>query len=209
MKAAVFMAKGQPFEVREYPLDAPSEGMAAVLLERSGICGTDVHIWDGAIGFAGPMILGHEFIGRVHALGAGATTDCLGAPLAAGDRVIVNVIEPCGKCVPCRTGGSASCLHLADSLTYLKAPDKAPHFHGGFAEATAVPTRYLHKMPSEIPSDVASAFLCAGPTVFCGVRYAGPVDPGEHVVVQGSGPVGLFATLYASACRAASVTMIG
>lgn len=209
MKAAVFISKGKPFELRDYALQTPSEGMSTVLLERSGICGTDVHIWDGAIGFNGPMIIGHEFIGRLHAMGKGQCNDCLGATLAVGDRVIVNVIEPCGHCVPCKTGGAASCLNLGASLVYLKSPELAPHFHGGFAEATVVPTRYLHKIPADIPADVVSAFLCAGPTILCGLRYAGPIEPGQHVVVQGSGPVGLFAALYAARAGAASVTMIG
>lgn len=209
MKAAVFVEKGKPFEIRDYPLAEPAAGMASVTLEMSGICGTDVHIWDGAIAFGGPMIIGHEFLGRVQALGAGEPRDCFGEPLAAGDRVIVNVIEPCGTCRVCRAGGQASCLRLGESLVYLKSPEEAPHLHGGFAEATVVPIRYLHKMPAAIPANVAAAFLCAGPTVLCGLRYAGGVQPGEHVVVQGSGPVGLFAALYARHCRAASVTLIG
>ncbi len=209
MKAAVFVEKNKPFEIRDYAAAPPEADMAVVALECSGICGTDVHIYEGAIGFAGPLIIGHEFIGVVKELGAGHKVDCFGKAVKVGDRVIVNVIEPCGRCRCCITGGGASCLNLAKSLTYLKSPAEAPHFHGGFAEVTCCPTRYLHVMPSSIPTDVAAAFLCAGPTVLCGLGYAGTVEKKEHVVVQGSGPVGLFAALYAAENGAKSVTLIG
>lgn len=209
MKAAVFIQGKHPFEIREYPLSAPAANQAVVRLECSGICGTDVHIHEGALAIPGPMIIGHEFIGRVRALGRGVRKDCFGSPLRVGDRVIVNVIEPCGRCRPCKTGGAASCLNLGKSLIYAQDPAKAPHLHGGFAEATVVPTRYLHKLPAKIPSEVVASFLCAGATVFCGLRYAGGVMKGEHVVVQGSGPVGLCAAMVAKSLGAKTVTLIG
>ena len=88
MNAAVFIAPRAPFEIRDYPLADPAPGMASVLLEASGLCGTDVHIWEGALAMAGPMILGHEFLGRIQALGDGPRVDCFGAPLAPGDLVV-------------------------------------------------------------------------------------------------------------------------
>jgi 5-exo-hydroxycamphor dehydrogenase len=207
----VFVGAGRPFEMREYPVVAPPDGMAAVDLVSSGICGTDVHIWEGAIPFAGPMILGHEFLGRVRSLGAEHTgaLDCMGRKVSLGDLVAVNVIEPCGNCDLCKTGGAASCLHLMESLTYTRSPDEAPHLHGGFAEATVCPARYLHRVPSGLPPEVAAAFLCAGPTVVRAMAYAGGTARGDHVVVQGSGPVGLFAVMWASRHGAASVTLVG
>jgi threonine dehydrogenase-like Zn-dependent dehydrogenase len=208
MNAAIFTTPNAPFELRDYPLTDPAPGMASVMLETSGLCGTDVHIWEGKLGMTGPMILGHEFLGRVCALGEGPRTDCLGQPLAPGDLVAVNVIEACGACRLCATGGAASCEHLGESLTYTRNPDEAPHFHGGFAAINYSPARYLHKLPAGLPADVAAALLCAGPTVIRGVAYAG-LDASEHVVVQGSGPVGLFAVWYARLRGAATVTLLG
>jgi 5-exo-hydroxycamphor dehydrogenase len=184
--------------------------MAVVELVTSGICGTDVHIWEGALAMPRPVIPGHEFLGRVSALGADAEArDCMGEPVKVGDLVAVNVIEPCGKCLLCRTGGAASCLFLGESLTYTRSPDEPPHLYGGYAEATVCPIRYLHRLPDGLAPEVAAAFLCAGPTVIRAVTYGGGIGSREHVVVQGSGPVGLFATLWASHCGAASVTLIG
>lgn len=208
---AVFVGAGMPFEAREYPIVDPAPGMAVVRLVSSGICGTDVHIWEGAIPFSGPMILGHEFLGRVADPGDAGTQakDCLGSPIAPGDLVAVNVIEPCGACALCRTGGAASCLHLMESLTYTRSPEEPPHLHGGFAEATICPIRYLHRLPDGLPPDVAAAFLCAGPTIVRAMQYGGGIQAGEHVVIQGSGPVGMFAALWASRHGAGTVTLIG
>ncbi|NLI00573.1 MAG: alcohol dehydrogenase catalytic domain-containing protein [Chthonomonadales bacterium] len=213
VKAAVFERAQEPLAIRTYPTpDAEPDG-AVVDLVSSGICGTDVHIWEGAIPFVGPLILGHEFLGRVRALGPcvrePVAKDCMGQPVKVGDLVAVNVIEPCGACRLCQTGGAASCLNLMDSMTYTRSPDEPPHLFGGYAEMTVCPTRYLHRIPDGLPPDIAATFLCAGPTVVRGIVYAGGIGPDDHVVVQGSGPVGLFAALYASKSGAASVTLIG
>ncbi len=207
--AAVFVGCDRGLEVRSLPVLPPAEGRAVVDLVASGVCGTDVHILEGAIGIPAPFIPGHEFLGRVAELGDGPHVDCLGRPVKPGDLVAVNVIEPCGSCLLCATGGAASCINLMASLSYIADPDVAPHLHGGYAEATNCPTRYLQLLPPGLEPMAASAFLCAGPTVVRAMAYAGGVRPGEHVVVIGSGPVGLFGVLWAARHGAASVTMIG
>jgi len=209
MKAAIFVGPGKPFEIRDYPPPAAQPGKAVVRLVASGLCGTDLHIWEGAIAMPAPIILGHEFLGYVQDLGTGEHQDCRGQAVRPGDLVAVNVIAPCGECLLCRTGGDASCLRLGESLTYVRSVETPPHFHGGFAEVTVAPIAYLHRLPEGLPAMVAASCLCAGPTVIRGLRYAGGIIPGEHVVVQGSGPVGLFAALYAAQMGAGTVTLIG
>ncbi len=131
MKAAVFIAPNSPLEIRDYPLLPVAAGMTRVSLLTSGLCGTDLHIWEGALAMSPPVIPGHEYLGRIEEIGEGDTRDCLGQPLKVGDQVVVNVIEACGCCHLCETGGDASCLNLLASLTYIKSPEFPPHFHGG------------------------------------------------------------------------------
>lgn len=212
VKAAVFHEPHKPLEIRDVGVPEVPEGMALMELVSSGICGTDVHIYEGAIGIPGPFIPGHEFLGRVAVLNpsrGGAAKDCMGREVQAGEVAAVNVIEACGECLLCRTGGAASCLNLMQSLTYTRSPDEPPYLHGGYAEATICPIGYLHRLPDGLPGDVAAAFLCAGPTVVRAMTYGGGIAKGEHVAVQGSGPVGLFAVLWAARHGAGSVTLIG
>ncbi len=110
MKAAIFIKANSPLHIREYPQTDPQPGQALIQLETSGLCGTDIHIWDGAIPMQDKVILGHEYIGRIEAFGTGERFDCLGTSLEIGDLVAVNVIDPCDKCLLCLTGGAASCL---------------------------------------------------------------------------------------------------
>ena len=126
MKAAVFTKPGKALEIREYPVQTPGKGDVGLKLLRSGICGTDVHILEGRLAIPGPFIPGHEFIGEVNELGQGPGLDCNNKKLRKGDKVIVGVGIPCGKCFSCINNETASCLNFG--VTYLKDPELAPHF---------------------------------------------------------------------------------
>lgn len=205
VKAAVFTGANTALEIREYPVSLPREGEVGVSLERSGICGTDVHIHEGRLAIPGPFIPGHEFIGTVDALGKGAVHDGRGKKLKRGDRVIVSVAIPCGTCFSCRTGETASCLNFG--VTYLKDPDQPPHLFGGFAEYVFAPAGNCVKVPRTVDLDAVAAFPCAGPTALRAFEYAGGLTGDELVVVQGTGPVGLFAIAWAAraGCRVAAI----
>jgi threonine dehydrogenase-like Zn-dependent dehydrogenase len=195
--AAVYSNAHTPLDTRSYPVLAPGAGEARVRLEQSGICGTDLHILHGRLAIPGPLILGHEFIGRLDALGSTPACDGLGHPLALNDAVIACVAVPCGGCASCAREETASCLNFG--VTYFKDPAVAPHFHGGFAEYLFSPLQNLIKIPAGISIDAVAAFPCAGPTIIRACAYGGGVEAGELVVVQGTGPVGLFAIAWAVA----------
>lgn len=183
-------------EVREYPVLAPAAGQALLSLQRSGVCGTDIHIVTGRLGLPAPLILGHEFVGRIAQLGSGAAVDGLGHSLAVGDTAIACVALPCGACFSCGHGHTASCMNFG--VTYVADPAKAPHFFGGFAEYLHSPATSLVKVPVGLQLDAVAATPCAGPTVIRAFEYGGYPEPGELVVVQGTGPVGLFAIAWAA-----------
>ncbi|WP_176013519.1 alcohol dehydrogenase catalytic domain-containing protein [Victivallis sp. Marseille-Q1083] len=205
-KAAIFQGPGQPFQVREYPTVQPGPGLAGLALLSSGICGTDVHIAAGKLAMPDfPLIIGHEFIGRIDMLGAGPAVDALGRPLAVGDRVIASVAVPCGNCFNCRKGETASCL--AFGVTYAQPASDPPHFHGGFAEYLYSPLTNLVKLPEQVDTFAAAAFPCGGPTVIRACEYGGGLEADELIAIQGNGSLGLFALAWAKAhrCRTALI----
>ena len=206
-KCVVFHGPGREFEVREFEVAQPAENMVGLKLVSSGICGTDVHIHQGYLKMPDfPLVPGHEFIGEVDSVGQGAATDALGNELRLGDRVVACVAIPCGKCLNCLRGETASCL--AFGVTYVKNVNDAPHFHGGFAEYLYSPAKNLVRLPAGVEPYAAAAVPCSGPTVILSCAYGGGLEPGELVVIQGNGSLGLFALAWAKSqgCR---VMLIG
>ena len=204
-KAAVFTQAGKPLEIRSYPVTAPKGEMVLLKLKLSGICGTDHHIIEARLPVPPPLIPGHEFIGTVEQIGSRAKKDGLGRSLRVGDTVIACVANPCGKCFNCRKGETANCLNFG--VTNLRDPKEAPHLFGGFAERLYQPASTIVHVPAGIPLEAVAAFPCAGPTAIHGFGRAGGLAKGETVVVQGTGPVGLFAIAWAKAagCRVAAI----
>ncbi len=202
--AAVFVEANRPLEIRRYPILPPEAGHVRLQLVMSGICGTDIHILQGRLPIPPPFIPGHEFVGRIEALGDGVTTDGLGTRLRKGDTVIACVALPCGDCFCCERGETASCLNFG--VSNIKDPETAPHFFGGFAEQLHQPARTLVKIPPSLDVRGVAALPCAGPTILRAMDFAGGLSGDELVVVQGTGPVGLFAIAYAAA---AGCTVVG
>lgn len=197
-KAAVFTGVEQPFSVQEYAVASPSAGMALLELVASGICGTDIHIHRGKIPLGAPLIIGHEFIGRVLEI---SPEDAEEQDIHTGDAVIASVASPCGECLLCKDGDDANCLHMG--VTYVQDPAVPPHFFGGYGEYNYSPAANLVKIPPALDPKMACVFPCAGPTAlhaFALAEKAGVDLKKIHTaVVQGLGPVGTFAVLYLAA----------
>src|SRR3954467_8358312 len=106
--AAVVTAGGEPLELREFALTAPDPGALLVKVDRATICGSDVHAWDGMLARSFdiqlPIVLGHETVGSIVALGDGARRDSVGTDLREGDRVVWEH-EACGRCYECTVLG--------------------------------------------------------------------------------------------------------
>lgn len=196
--AAVFEGPGKPFTLREYDICPVPEGMARLRLIASGICGTDVHIKNGKIPVGFPAIIGHEFVGEIEEI---SPEDARHYGLEKGDRVISVIACPCGECLLCRQGDDANCVRMG--VTNAGHPGTPPHFYGGFTEINFSPARNLVKIPAQTDALAAAVFACAGPTAmhaFSLARKAGfVINEASTAVVQGSGPVGLFAVLYLAA----------
>lgn len=196
-RAAVLEAFGEPLQVREYPLPEPEPGAILVAIELATVCGSDLHIWKGELGSTYtvpmPLIIGHEAVGRVVALGAGSERDSVGVQLALGDRVVW-ANEPCRHCETCTVEGELT-LCPNRQLIGLRDCSVPPHFRGAFAEyAYITPGSGRLRVPDEVKSAWASAGSCALRTVIDTVQSAGRIDFMDSAVVQGAGPLGLFTT---------------
>jgi threonine dehydrogenase-like Zn-dependent dehydrogenase len=210
IKAAVLTAYQQPLEAREYPdLPRPEAGEAVVRVEMAGICGTDVHLWLGQLAIPLPVIMGHETAGRIEALGAGLEKDWRGNPLQVGDRVTWASSIVCGECFYCRVKRQPTrCVgRKAYGISYCA--DHAPHLRGGYAEKIHLRAgTAIFRIPDQVPSESVIGAGCALVTAIHGIERC-PVEWGDVVVIQGSGPVGLAALAIARESGAARIVVIG
>ena len=198
-RAAVFMGAEQDFEIREFPVTAAPSGYGRLELIASGVCGTDLHIHSGRLGAAAPTVIGHEFVGR---LVEADEKEAAAYGLAVGDAVIADIAVPCGECLLCKSGDDANCVCMG--LTNAGSIDQPPYLWGGYAEVNYTPLSNLIKIPETVDPTVAATFACPGPTAIHAVRLAR--EAGVKLsrvgcaVVQGLGPVGMFAILYLREC---------
>ena len=180
MKAAVFY---EPNDLRVEDVPEPEIADDEVLVEVAacGFCGSDVEYYYGKspVGTAdgkGPLVLGHEFAGRV--AGIGKLAGAYG--LAEGDRVAVNPIQSCNACMACRSGKPQFCANL--SVLGVTT-------NGGFATYAKTKAAHAYKLPDSL-TDEQGAFVEMLSAAVNAVRKA-DVQPGDFVVVYGPGPVGL------------------
>ena len=207
-KAIFFLGAGQPLEVREYPLpdDLPPKAIL-VKTNLATVCGSDMHSWRGRRPFPTPAVLGHEGVGTILSMGSEVDRDTRGQTLAVGDRITWTIMSSCGECVFCRLHAlPQKCLELFKYGHTVS--DVAPYFLGTFGEYVYLkPGTGLFKVPDEMPDETASPLMCAAATVAAGLDKAS-VAPGDTVVIQGAGMLGLYAAAFVSALGAGQVIVI-
>lgn len=173
MKAAVLIAPGR-FEVRDVPLPQFGAEDALIRVSRTGICGTDLHIFHGHYAADRlPLIPGHEFCGSVDEVGANVRH------LTPGQRVVADINIGCGTCYWCRRNEVLNC----PTMTQVGIGRD-----GAFAEYVSLPARLVIPAPDAVPD----AVLALTEPVACVVRAARKADArfGQSVVILGAGPMG-------------------
>lgn len=173
MRAAVLAEPGR-FEIEERPVPKPGRGEVLIKIARVGICGTDMHIFNGHYAADSlPMIPGHEFTGTIHALGDGVSG------LDVGAKAVVDMNIGCGSCFWCRRNEVLNCPEMEQMGISID---------GAFAEYLAVPARLVIPAPEHMPFNV----LALTEPLACVVRAARKARAtfGQSVVVLGAGPIG-------------------
>ncbi|MDP6506131.1 MAG: alcohol dehydrogenase catalytic domain-containing protein, partial [Planctomycetota bacterium] len=193
-RVAVVTTNRGAFDFREYSVPDPAPDSAIVKMICCNICGSDLHLWRGdarPLEEGLPQILGHEMVGTIHKLGTKVKTDSLGKPLQEGDSIIYSFYRQCGNCYFCNTR-EAACPDLHKHWIGVSSDDP-PHFHAGYGEYYHLgPGHWVFKVPDNLSDDMASPVNCAGSTIFAGLDKI-EIRPGDTVVVQGAGGLGLYA----------------
>ena len=189
MRALVVTAPRQAAVVEvEDPVASPGELLVEV--ERVGICGTDVELYTGEMAYHDqgvthfPLQLGHEWTGRVVAVGTPEDESWLGR------RVTGDTMLGCGHCDYCLSGHH----HVCPDRFEVGIRDGWP---GALAERVLIPTRYAYAIPESV-SLAAAALVEPGGNSLRAARAAS-IEPGHRVLVLGSGTIGLLAALFARA----------
>jgi 2-desacetyl-2-hydroxyethyl bacteriochlorophyllide A dehydrogenase len=181
MKAAFYQGN-QTIEVGECRPVQPGPGQVQIRVSHCGVCGTDLHIFHGAMDkrVIMPAILGHEMSGEISALGPGVEG------WSVSDSVTVMPLGPCGSCPACRAGHS----HICQNLNFMGIDTP-----GAFQSYWTVPAATLLRLPAGLPLRLGA--LIEPIAVVCHDVRLGEIRPGEKVIVIGGGPIGLLVALVA------------
>ncbi|MFI5266152.1 MAG: zinc-binding dehydrogenase [Chloroflexota bacterium] len=207
--AAVVTTIQQPLEVRPVPIPEVEPGGVLIKVDAATLCGTDVHVWEGvsALPDGTPYIPGHETCGTIVEIG-GQRKDLLNEPLKVGDRIIATY-PFCGHCYYCTVARQA--VLCPNVVPYGRVRcDKAPYLLGGCAQHHYFPPGCdIIRVPHEVSSPLAASAACALRTIMHGFEKLGHLGSHDTVLVQGAGPVGLYAAAVARDRGANKVLMIG
>lgn len=193
MKSAVFYGK-HDLRVEEHPMPEVGPHDVLIQVEACGVCGTDVHIYEGDKGAAEvtpPTILGHEFSGVIREVGSEVKK------YKAGDRVCIDPNCYCGACDSCRNGVAHFCENMMGYGTTV---------NGGFAEYCAVDERQVYLLGENTTFEQGAM---AEPVACClhGIDMC-EIQPGQQVVIIGGGMIGLLMLQLAKLAGAAKVALL-
>ncbi|MFE7573347.1 S-(hydroxymethyl)mycothiol dehydrogenase [Streptomyces sp. NPDC057521] len=187
VRGVVARRKGEPVSVETIVVPDPGPGEALVKVLACGVCHTDLHYRQGAIGDDFPFLLGHEAAGIVEAVGSDVKD------VAPGDFVILNWRAVCGQCRACRRGEPWYCFDTHNATQQMHLTDGTPLTPalgiGAFAEKTLVAAGQCTKVPQVRPE--AAGLLGCGLMAGLGAAInTAPVTRGQSVAVIGCGGVG-------------------
>lgn len=186
MKAAVLHEFNQPLQIEEVDIPTPGAGEIVVKMQASGVCHTDLHAIEGdwPVKPSPPFIPGHEGVGLITAVGAGVHH------VKEGDRVGVPwLYSACGHCTHCLGGWETLCERQQNAGYSV---------NGSFSEYVLANANYVGIIPEGVDSIEIAPVLCAGVTVYKGLKMT-EARPGDWVVISGIGGLGHMAVQYAIA----------
>ncbi|CDZ81699.1 L-threonine 3-dehydrogenase [Candidatus Rubidus massiliensis] len=193
MKALVKKYSKPGLWMDEVPVPEVGDDEVLIKVKKTSICGTDVHIykWDSWAQktIPVPMVVGHEFMGTIEALGKNVKH------LQVGQRVSGEGHITCGQCPPCKMGNKHLCMNTLGV---------GVNRHGCFAEYFNLPAENVFLLPDSVKDNVASIFDPYGNAVHTTLSFE---VTGEDVLITGAGPIGIMAAAIAQKAGARHVVI--
>ncbi len=191
MRALVKHEAAAGLALQEVAAPVAGPGEVRIKVRKVGICGTDMHIynWDAwaAATIPHPMIIGHEFVGTIDALGEGVTAFTVGQRVSGEGHIV------CGTCRNCRAGREQFCPNTEG--VGVNRP-------GAFADYLVIPAHNAYAIPDNIPDELAALLDPFGNAVHTALSFD---LVGEDILITGAGPIGVMA---AAICRHAGARHI-
>jgi S-(hydroxymethyl)glutathione dehydrogenase / alcohol dehydrogenase len=192
VRAAVLHAPNQPFVIENLQLDGPGEGEVLVHVKATGLCHSDLHIYEGKLPWDFPAVLGHEAAGVVIECGPGVKN------FKPGDHVIPFLVPHCGKCHFCASTRTNQCVEAlkrqrptAARFSLGGKPVSQLWGLGTFADYTVLPADALAKVRDDAPFDPICYIGCGATTGLGAALFTAKIEPGSSVIVFGLGGIGL------------------
>ncbi len=207
MKSARIVKPHEPLEIQQLEIPKPTGAQVLVRVHSSGVCHSDIHLWDGGYegldgqilktterGVKYPLTPGHEIAGTIESLGDQAEG------FSKNEKVIVYPWMGEGLCPACRSGEENLCDKPRSLGVYLD---------GGYSEYVLVPSyKYLVKINDDLDMDAAATLSCSALTAYGAVKNA-DLKPNDNVVIVGTGGLGLMAIQLARAVTGARIIALG
>jgi L-iditol 2-dehydrogenase len=193
---ALLLSEYKQLEMVDLPSPQPAEDELLVHVQACGICGSDVHGYDGSTGRrVPPIVMGHEAAGIVESVGSAVQN------FRAGDRVTFDSTVYCGKCFYCLRGQ----INLCENREVIGASTPTFRRMGAFAELVSVPARIAYLLPDSL--SYAHAAMIEAVSVAVHAVSLTPIALDDTVVVVGAGMIGLL-TLQAVRAAGASKVIV-
>jgi L-iditol 2-dehydrogenase len=194
---ALLLSSYRHLELADLPMPTPGSDEVLIRVAACGICGSDVHGYDGSSGRRiPPLVMGHEAAGTIETVGSAVKN------FAPGDRVTFDSTVYCGECANCRRGD----INLCDRRQVLGVSCGDYRRAGAFAQFVAVPARILHRLPENLP--FAEAALLEAVAVAIHAVNLAEISTSTTALVIGAGTIGILTmqALRAAGCARVLVT---
>jgi threonine dehydrogenase-like Zn-dependent dehydrogenase len=209
VRAIVLEKFNEPLVMRTFSLPKLKEGEVFVKIEAAGVCGSDVHMWEGRDPrIRLPMILGHEGAGEIAEM-KGEKKDIYGIPLKGGDKVLWNRSVTCGHCYFCKVKMEPSlCPNRWVYGIHTSCADP-PYLTGNYSEYLLLDRNVdIFKIDSPVDLSILVSASCSGATAAHAFDLS-RMESGDSVLIQGVGPLGIFAVAFAKSFGASQIITIG